>query len=112
MRTTDTPCPVIGRVERWSKDPLVHGTRVLGDHVFMKWSRLHDDEPTYADLGASTRCYREQRFLEVESLTPIARLEPGRQTTHYEVWQIIEMRDRPLGAVLDALPEKPERLEP
>jgi hypothetical protein len=82
---------------------------ILGTHIFIKWSKVHDDNAAYPDLGASSQCYRDDRFLELESVGPIAALHPGQETIHTEIWRIIDIDGRPLDAILDALPETPER---
>ena len=82
---------------------------ILGTHIFIKWSKVHDDNAAYPDLGASSQCYRDDRFLELESVGPVAALHPGQQTTLTEIWRIIGVDGRPLDSILDALPEKPDR---
>ncbi len=78
----------------------------LDDEVFVKWSPLHDDARAYADLGASVECYRDHRFLELESLGPLVDLAPGAETTHREVWRLIPLEGRPPGDVLASLRER------
>lgn len=80
---------------------------VLASHIFVKWSPTHDDCATYGDLGASAQIYRDERFLEVETLAPTAELAVGKDVSHTEVWKIIEMDDRPLDVILATLPEDP-----
>jgi len=82
---------------------------ILGTHIFIKWSMVHDDNATYPDLGASSQCYRDDRFLELESVGPIAALHPGRETIHTEIWRIVNIDGRPLESIFDALPERPDR---
>jgi len=79
----------------------------LGGEVFVKWAPLHDDSREYADLGASVECYRDHRFLELESLGPLTEIEPGSELRHREVWTLLEVRDRPVGEVLASLPAQP-----
>ena len=78
---------------------------VLGTELFVKWSPLHDDALEYADLGASIECYRDHRFLELES-----ELAPGATADHREVWTLLELRDRSLDEVLASLPEQPAEM--
>ena len=80
---------------------------VLGHQVFVKWSAVHDDSATYTDLGASTQIYRDERFVELETIAPTAAVAVGEDVAHTEVWQIIEVGDRPLDAILAELPEEP-----
>jgi hypothetical protein len=77
----------------------------LDEEVFVKWSPLHDDALDYADLGASIECYRDHRFLELESLGPLTDLEPGAELRHREAWRLIPLGGRPLDDVLASLPE-------
>jgi len=42
----------------------------------------------YLDMGSSTECYCDPRFLELETLGPVTWLEPGRRVEHAEVWSI------------------------
>lgn len=79
----------------------------LGTQVFVKWSRTHNDDSEYADLGASSQCYRNEDFVELETLSPLVELEPGQEASHEEAWQIIDMADRSLYAILDSLPTHP-----
>jgi hypothetical protein len=81
-----------------------------GDRLFVKWSPLHQDSRDYADLGASVECYRDQRFLELESLGPLTDLEPGETLHHREVWTLIRLEERPLDEVLASLPEQPAEM--
>ena len=80
---------------------------LLGRQIFVKWSAVHDDDAVYPDLGASSQIYRDERFLELETLAPTEDLAVGEESTHTEVWRIMDIGDRPLDAILEALPEKP-----
>ncbi len=82
----------------------------LDDEVFVKWSPLHDDSLDYADLGASVECYRDHRFLELESLGPLTDLEPGGSIQHREAWTLIPLDGGPRDEVLASLPERPAEL--
>ncbi len=100
--------------ERRSKTKLGYVNRrgwmayVPGGQIFVKWSSLHRDGKTYADLGASAQCYRDERFLELETLAPVEMLEPGRAVTHVETWRIFDLEGRDPRAILDTLPVEPE----
>lgn len=80
---------------------------ILEGQIFVKWAAVHDDDAAYTDFGASSQCYRDARFLELETVGPIAELAPDQGTTHTEVWRIMEIGDRSLELLLDALPERP-----
>jgi hypothetical protein len=57
--------------------------------------KVHEHLPnkTYPDMGCSTECYCCHRFIELESLGPMAKLEPGKSVTHTEIWYIWENMD-------------------
>ena len=84
---------------------------VLGDELFVKWSALHDDDAQYSDFGASAQCYRDERFIELETLGPLVVLDPGLSVAHREVWQLQQVGDRPLNQIIASLPNTPEGIE-
>jgi hypothetical protein len=43
----------------------------------------------YPDLGSAVELYTDARMLELETLGPVARLEPGATVTHVERWSIL-----------------------
>jgi hypothetical protein len=45
-------------------------------------------EAAYPDLGCNAECFFDDRFIELETLGPLVRLEPGDETRHVEVWQL------------------------
>ncbi|MEA3502392.1 MAG: hypothetical protein U9R47_06425 [Actinomycetota bacterium] len=61
-----------------------------GSVLFAKWAPLHDATLRYADRGASVEVYRDHRFVELETLSPIRRLERGDALHHREVWRVIQ----------------------
>jgi len=83
----------------------------LGAELFIKWSPLHDDDVRYPDFGASVQCYRDERFIELETLGPLVVLDPGSSVVHREVWQLLHLGDRPLNDVLASLPNTPEGID-
>jgi len=84
---------------------------VMNDQAFVKWSSVHDDSAVYPDLGASNQCYRDERFLELETLGPVAELAPGNATTLTEVWTIVDIEDETAHNALARLPRQPEGIE-
>lgn len=62
-----------------------------GSLLFAKWSSRYDASHRYADRGASIQVYRDHRFIELETLSPIRRLERGDALHHREVWRVIEI---------------------
>lgn len=51
-------------------------------------------EAGYPDLGCNVECYFDHRFIELETLGPLVRLEPGQEAQHIETWQL-DRADRP-----------------
>jgi hypothetical protein len=58
-------------------------------HLFLK---TFDYIPgaTYPDLGCNVELFTNADMLEVESLGPLARLDPGQATEHVERWYLFE----------------------
>ncbi len=81
-----------------------------GDQVFVKWAALHRDGDVYVDFGASAQCYRDERFIELETLGPLVTLQPGKRAAHREVWALRDVPDGALADVLESLPSVPEGL--
>lgn len=73
---------------------------------FVKWSQPHDNTGTYPHLGSSVECYRDHRFLELESLSPMRELEPGDEIAHREVWTMLRVEGE-LDELLASLPPDP-----
>ncbi|MCL1593808.1 MAG: DUF4380 domain-containing protein [Actinomycetia bacterium] len=80
------------------------------DALFVKWSPLHDDNLAYPDHGSSIECYRDHRFLELETLGPTVTLEPGDEVRHRELWQMIDVTGLLVDDVLTSLPVEPEAM--
>ena len=49
---------------------------------------LHDTSKQYPDMGCSTECYCCEKFIELETLSPLTMLEPGQNVIHSEVWYV------------------------
>jgi len=47
-----------------------------------------ESQSEYCDLGSSSECYCNHRFLELETLGPIGTLAPGASSVHTEVWEL------------------------
>ena len=45
-------------------------------------------ESIHADFGCNTEVYCNDQFVELETLGPMARLEPGQSAYHQEIWEI------------------------
>jgi hypothetical protein len=75
--------------------------------VFVKWSRTHRDDADYLDRGASAQVYRNDRFIELETLSPLTVLAPGERIEHREVWRLHRASVDSIGDLTEAL----ERIE-
>jgi len=60
-----------------------------GPMLFAKWAALHDADDQYVDRGASVQVYRDHRFVELETLSPVRRLDHGDALHHREAWRVI-----------------------
>jgi hypothetical protein len=49
----------------------------------------------HADLGCNVEVYCNERFIELETLAPLCRLEPGQSATHIETWELYAGLDAP-----------------
>ncbi len=63
----------------------------LGDELFVKWSAVHRDSELYVDRGVSVECYRDERFIEMETLGPLVTLQPGKRAVHREIWTLLDI---------------------
>jgi hypothetical protein len=63
-----------------------------GGHLFVK-TFTYLTGKTYPDFGCSIEVFTNQAMLEVESLGPLTRLEPGESVEHVEHWYLF--RDIP-----------------
>ena len=48
---------------------------------------------SYPDNNCNTEMYCNDRFVELESLGPLTRLDPGASITHVEIWEILKEID-------------------
>jgi hypothetical protein len=80
--------------------------------IFVKWSSLHVEGQTYADRNASVQCYRDERFLELETLGPLATLHPGTTVLHREVWALLSAKDTEIDKILMRLEPDPVTMQP
>jgi hypothetical protein len=55
--------------------------------LFVKRFEPHGDHP-HADMGCNVEVYCNERFVELETLAPLSRLEPGQSVTHVETWEL------------------------
>ena len=61
---------------------------VRGDTALIKRYPT-DPDGTYADLGCNTEIFTNESMLELETLGPLVRLEPGAEAVHDEHWSIV-----------------------
>lgn len=59
----------------------------FGDVVFVKKYPYRSDA-TYPDMGCNSEFYTQPGFLEIESLSPVTRVEPAETVTHRERWSL------------------------
>lgn len=52
-------------------------------------------QAAYYDRGSSSECYCNDKFLELETLAPITKIEPGASVTHTETWELYANVDFP-----------------
>jgi hypothetical protein len=88
--------------------PQKFGLRnTLGWAAYLNQDRLflkrfpHDPCAAYADFGCNAEFFTNERMLEVESLGPLAALEPGCSVSHREDWYLHRGVD--VGASEDSL---------
>jgi hypothetical protein len=55
--------------------------------LFVKRFEPRTDQP-HADMSCNVEVYCNGRFIELETLAPLIRLEPGRSVTHVETWEL------------------------
>ena len=73
------------------------------DRLFVKWGPPHDDDFDYPDMGASAQCFRDERFLELETVGPLATLQPGDRVVHREWWTLRALDGASIAEVLASL---------
>jgi hypothetical protein len=61
----------------------------------------YEEGATYPDYGCNVECFTAGSFIELESLAPMRRLEPGERAEHTERWSLFQ--DFDAGATEDSL---------
>ena len=74
---------------------------VLGGDAFVK-HYPYNAAAQYADMGCNTETYTDPDMLEVETLGPLTRLEPGAHVDHGESWLLARVDCGPSDADIDA----------
>jgi hypothetical protein len=57
--------------------------------LFIKRSEYKEGAP-YPDYGSSMETYTAEAFMEIETLGPLERLEPGAFAEHVEIWTLFQ----------------------
>jgi hypothetical protein len=78
---TETPFKV-GYLDRAGWSGYLRGELLFCKHFDPQPERDH------ADLGSNAEVYCNDRTLELETLAPLVRLEPGHETGHRERWEL------------------------
>lgn len=68
-----------------------------GGTLFVKRFEYREGQP-YPDGGVNYETFTNQDMLEMESLGPLTRLEPGRSVEHLETWSLVGGLGSPRGA--------------
>lgn len=71
--------------------------------LFVKRFEAHTDV-TYPDHGCNAESYCNDKFIELESLGPLAALPPGKTVVHTEIWEVYNTLDVPF------IPEQIQKL--
>lgn len=79
--------------------------------LFIKWSHVHIATERYVDRNASVQCYRDERFLELETLGPLATLHPGDTVSHRETWASLSIGEDDIEDVLARIGPDPVTME-
>lgn len=66
------------------------------DHTLFVKRFRHEEGAAYPDYGSNAEIYTQGSFIELESLGPLQKLEPGASATHVERWFLF--KDVALGA--------------
>ena len=60
----------------------------LGKALFVKRFSL-DESKSYPDMGCNVEAYVKDMCIELETLGPLAKLNPNESVTHEETWEVI-----------------------
>jgi hypothetical protein len=66
------------------------------DVLFIKQAEFFP-EKDYYDFNSSSECYCNPSFLELETLGPKTKLEPGETLSHLETWRVFDQVDASLS---------------
>jgi hypothetical protein len=68
-------------------NPHTWGAYLLGSDLFIKHYAA-DAKKQYPDFGCSFETFTNAEFLEIETLGPITKIEPGKTLEHVERWTL------------------------
>jgi hypothetical protein len=68
--------------------PRTWGAYLLGDQLFVKRCDALGDPTGYPDFGCSYETFTNADILELETLGPLATLQPGESAAHVERWSL------------------------
>jgi hypothetical protein len=71
-----------------------------GDAFIVRYG--YDPAATYADMGCNTETYTDPEMLEVETLGPLTKIEPGGYVDHMESWSLARVECGSSDADIDA----------
>jgi len=71
-----------------------------GDALIIRYP--YDPAATYSDMGCNTETYTDPEMVEVETLGPLTRLEPGAHVEHAEIWTLAKVDCGPDDADIDS----------
>ncbi|MGD0863533.1 MAG: hypothetical protein ABSA21_12400 [Candidatus Limnocylindrales bacterium] len=74
---------------------------LLGGDVFIK-RYSYVPGANYTDMGCNTETYTDAEMLEIETLGPLTKLEPGAHVDHVESWFLAKVDCGPTDADIDA----------
>jgi hypothetical protein len=66
----------------------------LDGTLFIKRFEVFPDSG-YPDGNCNTECYFNQKFIELESLSPLRVIQPSKSVVHVELWEIYDRLDVP-----------------
>ena len=81
----DPANPVHNKLGHFNEDTW--GAYLLGSELFLKWYAA-DPSQRYPDFGCSCEFFVSDVMLEIETLSPLTRLEPQAWVEHTEYWTL------------------------
>ncbi|HPQ14376.1 MAG TPA: hypothetical protein PLP04_04055, partial [Bryobacteraceae bacterium] len=68
-------------------NPKTWAAYLLGTDLFLKQTTA-DPARTYPDFGCSFETFTNNEMLEIETLGPLTKVEPGKAAEHTERWSL------------------------